>query len=100
MVSAPWSRCEGVGQLLPAPAEPVDSAFAITYNSYLNLIDSYGPNSAEEIIGRSFLMHQLSGQGQRLNRRTDTVRSELGAVKAKFPPESSHCYFGYRGVPL
>ena len=77
-----------------------DSAFAVTYNSYLNLIDSYGPNSAEEIVGRSFLMHQLSGQGERLRHRLDVVRSETAAIKSKFPPSTPSCYFGYRGAPL
>ncbi len=100
IVSDPWMPFEGVGQLITAPAEPVDSAFAVTYNSYLNLIDSYGPNSAEEIVRRSFLMHQLSGQGERLRRRLDVVRSEIAALRAKFPPSTPNCYFGYRGSPL
>jgi superfamily II RNA helicase len=100
IVSDPWMPFEGVGQLITAPAEPVDSAFAITYNSYLNLIDSYGPNSAEEIVQRSFLMHQLSGQGQRLEKRLAAVRSEAGAVQAKFPRETPSCFLGYRGNPL
>jgi superfamily II RNA helicase len=100
LVSDPWMPFEGVGQLITAPAEPVDSAFAVTYNSYLNLIDAYGPNSAEEIVRRSFLMHQLSGQGERLRRRLDVVRSEIAAVRAKFPASTPSCYFGYRGAPL
>ncbi|HLG69603.1 MAG TPA: DEAD/DEAH box helicase [Chloroflexota bacterium] len=100
IVSDPWMPFEGVGQLITAPAEPVDSAFAVTYNSYLNLIDSYGPNSAEEIVQRSFLMHQLSGQGERLRRRLDAVRSEIAAVRAKFRASTPQCYFGYRGNPL
>ncbi len=100
VVSDPWMPFEGVGQLLTAPTEPVDSAFAVTYNSYLNLIDSYGPNSAEEIVRRSFLLHQLSGQGERLRRRLDVVHSEIAAVKAKFPSNTPNCFFGYRGSPL
>jgi superfamily II RNA helicase len=100
IASDPWMPFEGVGQLITAPAEPVDSAFSVTYNSYLNLIDSYGPNSAEDIVRHSFLMHQLSGQGERLRRRLDVVRSDIAALKDKFPPNSPNCYFGYRGSPL
>ena len=100
IVSDPWMPFEGVGQLITAPAEPVDSAFAVTYNSYLNLIDSYGPNSAEEIVRRSFLMHQLTGQGERLRRRLDVARSDIAPLKAKFPANTPGCYFGYRGAPL
>lgn len=100
LVADPWMPFEGVGQLITAPPEPVDSAFAVTYNSYLNLIDSYGPHSAEEIVQRSFLMHQLSGQGARLRKRLDALASELGALRAKFPADSPSCYLGYRGAPL
>lgn len=100
VVSDPWMPFEGVGQLITAPAEPVDSAFAVTYNSYLNLIDSYGPNSAEEIVQRSFLMHQLSGKGERSRHRLDVVRSEIAAIRGKFPANTPNCYFGYRGSPL
>ncbi len=100
VVADPWMPFEGVAQLLTAPAEPVDSAFSVTYNSYLNLIDSYGPNSAEEIVRRSFLMHQLNGQGERLQKRLDAVRSELGSIRSKFPASSPNCFFGYRGNPL
>ncbi|HEX6513584.1 MAG TPA: DEAD/DEAH box helicase [Chloroflexota bacterium] len=100
VVSDPWMPFEGVGQLMIAPAEPVDSAFAVTYNSYLNLIDSYGPDSAEEIVRRSFLLHQLSGQGERLHKRLDAIRSEVGSLRAKFPANTPNCYLGYRGSPL
>ncbi|MDE3075856.1 MAG: DEAD/DEAH box helicase, partial [Chloroflexota bacterium] len=100
LVSDPWMPFEGVAQLLVARPEPVDSAFAITYNSYLNLIDSYGPNSAEEIVRRSFLMHQTAGQRERFEKRLQAVRSEWGGVKSKFPPATPNCYMGHRGAPL
>ena len=100
IVSDPWMPFDGVAQVLMAKPEPVDSAFSITYNSYLNLIDSYGPNSAEEIVRRSFLMHQISGQSERLVKRLQTVRSEVGGVRAKFPASSPNCYLGFRNTPL
>ncbi|MBV9121177.1 MAG: DEAD/DEAH box helicase [Chloroflexi bacterium] len=100
VVADPWMPFKGVAQLLTAPAEPVDSAFAVTYNSYLNLIESYGAGAAEEIVRRSFLMHQQSGQGERLKRRLGSLMSESGAVQAKFPGSSPHCFLGYTGNPL
>ncbi|MHB8620967.1 MAG: DEAD/DEAH box helicase, partial [Chloroflexota bacterium] len=100
IVSDPWMPFEGVAHLLAARPEPVDSAFSITYNSYLNLIDSYGPDAAEEIVRRSFLMHQLSGQSGRLEQRLRAVQSELGALKIRFSPNAPHCYLGFKGNPL
>ncbi|MBV8086279.1 MAG: DEAD/DEAH box helicase [Chloroflexi bacterium] len=100
VVADPWMSFQGVGDLLTAPTEPVDSAFAVTYNSYLNLIESYGPDAAEEIVRRSFLMHQLAGNGERLERRLNQVRSDIGSIQAKFPAASTGCYLGYQGNPL
>ena len=100
IVSDPFMSFDGVAQLLMSQAEPVDSAFALTYNSYLNLVESYGPDAAEEIVKRSFLLHQLVDQGGRLAKRLQSVRSQIGGLTAKFPAASPNCYVGHRGNPL
>jgi superfamily II RNA helicase len=74
VMADPWKPFSSVAWLLQAPLEPVQSAFAFSYNTFLNITAAYGDAAAEAMVSRSFLVHQLGAEQARAETRLGDLR--------------------------
>lgn len=57
--------------------EPLQSQFALTYNSILNLIKNYDDQQIYKILGQNFATYQAFDEREHLRERIDELKAEL-----------------------
>jgi superfamily II RNA helicase len=62
LVADPRKPFGDVARLVSSELEPVESAFAFSYNTLLNVSAAYGDSAADELLARSFQVHQIERQ--------------------------------------
>jgi superfamily II RNA helicase len=68
------------------PLEPVASSFALSYNSLVNLLLSYGDvEILTRLMDRSLLAHQMVGRRRKLEAQLERARTELAAAEMLCP---------------
>lgn len=81
-----WMTFDEAMKVARRPLEPVASSFALTYNSLVNLLLSYGdPEILARLMDRSLLAHQMVGRRRKLEAQLERARTELAAAEMLCP---------------
>jgi ATP-dependent RNA helicase HelY len=81
-----WMTFEEAMKVAKRPLEPVASSFALSYNSLVNLLLSYGDvEILTRLMDRSLLAHQMVGRRRKLEAQLERARTELAAAEMLCP---------------
>ncbi len=81
-----WMTFEEAMKVAKRPLEPVASSFALSYNSLVNLLLSYGDvEILARLMDRSLLAHQMVGRRRKLEAQLERARADLAAAEMLCP---------------
>lgn len=81
-----WMTFDEAMRVAKRPLEPVASSFALTYNSLVNLLLSYGDvEILARLMDRSLLAHQMVGRRRKLEAQLGRAQLELGEAEVVCP---------------
>ncbi len=81
-----WMTFDEAMKVAKRPLEPVASSFALSYNSLVNLLLSYGDvEILARLMDRSLLAHQMVGRRRKLETQLERARAELAEAEVHCP---------------
>ncbi|MGI8916104.1 MAG: DEAD/DEAH box helicase, partial [Chloroflexota bacterium] len=81
-----WMTFDEAMKVAKRPLEPVSSSFALSYNSLVNLLLSYGDvEILARLMDRSLLAHQMVGRRHKLEAQLERARTELSEAEMICP---------------
>ena len=81
-----WMTFDEAMAVVKRPLEPVASSFALSYNSLVNLLLTYGDVEVlTRLMDRSLLAHQMVGRRRKLEAQLERAQRELTEAEAPCP---------------
>ena len=83
-----------------ADLEPLQSQFALTYNSILNLIKNYDEQQIYRILGQNFATYQALDERKRVQQQITNLKAELGSYCPHMDLESCPVIYNRKKLQL
>ena len=77
VVDLSWFDPRDYPSMRESEVEPLQSQFALTYNSILNLVRNYDEGDIHRILGQNFATYQASSERAALQRRLEELEEQL-----------------------